>query len=180
MFERLICVSRRLRRFFHRWHSYNLRFIIPIVIIILILSCVIRPPVYMFQPQVFEYVAIKYLLSLKLHRKVSIKWEKYFQEIHLGINYATIRCLFSELIGTGTIIILFENIVDHIKQIVINYGKDTREQHSVFTFFLYCWTFYCRQKIWDMKGSFNKLFFKVVACRIKRVGIYSRLTNKFF
>jgi hypothetical protein len=42
----------------------------------LILSCVIGPSVYMFQPQVFEYVAITYLLSLKLHTKASIKIEK--------------------------------------------------------------------------------------------------------
>jgi hypothetical protein len=56
MFERLICVSTQLRTFFNRWNSFKLKFIIPIIIVISILSCVIGPPVYMFQPQILEYV----------------------------------------------------------------------------------------------------------------------------
>ena len=50
MFERLTCVSRRLRRFCHRCNTYHLKYFIPLFIIISILACVIGPPVYMFEP----------------------------------------------------------------------------------------------------------------------------------
>jgi len=52
IFERLICVSTRLRTFFNRWFSYKLKVLIPIIMIILILSCVIGPSVYMYQPEI--------------------------------------------------------------------------------------------------------------------------------
>jgi hypothetical protein len=52
MFERLICISTRLRTFFHQFYSFRLNFIIPIITIILILGCVIGPPVYMYQPRI--------------------------------------------------------------------------------------------------------------------------------
>lgn len=56
MFERLICVSPRLKIFFNRWNSLKLKFIMPILIMIIILGCVIGPSVYMFQPQLLKYV----------------------------------------------------------------------------------------------------------------------------
>jgi len=60
MFERLMCVSRRLSTFFNRWYSYKLKFMIPIIMIILILSCVSGPPVYMYQTEIIlEYVNIR-------------------------------------------------------------------------------------------------------------------------
>lgn len=56
MFERLICVSKRLRIFCHQWNSYKLPLILPMLLIILNLSCVIGPPVYMYQPKmIFRY-----------------------------------------------------------------------------------------------------------------------------
>jgi hypothetical protein len=60
MFERLMCVSTRLRTFFHQWNLSKFKFIFPIIIMIMILGCVIGPPVYMFQPQTLEYA--KYFL----------------------------------------------------------------------------------------------------------------------
>jgi hypothetical protein len=65
MFERLMCVSTKLRSFFNRCNSYKLKFIIPIVIVITLLSCIIGPPVYMFQPVILEYVNIKCPLYLE-------------------------------------------------------------------------------------------------------------------
>jgi hypothetical protein len=59
MFERLMCASRKLRTFFHQWCSYKFNFIIPIIMIILILGCVIGPPVYMYQSGIIsQYVNI--------------------------------------------------------------------------------------------------------------------------
>lgn len=43
---------------------------------------------------------------------ISIQWKRYFHEIHFGKNHFTIRCLFSELIPTGTII-LFNSYIIH-------------------------------------------------------------------
>jgi hypothetical protein len=54
MFERLMCASTKLRSFFNRCNSYKLKFIIPIVIVITLLSCIIGPPVYMFQPVIIS------------------------------------------------------------------------------------------------------------------------------
>jgi hypothetical protein len=61
MFEHLTYVSRRLRTFFNRWHSYKLNLFPPMIIIILILSCVIWPPISMYQLTIIlEYVNIQY------------------------------------------------------------------------------------------------------------------------
>lgn len=54
MFERLTCVSRRLRRITNRCNSPIFKFILPIIIIITILICAIGPPVYMYQPQLIS------------------------------------------------------------------------------------------------------------------------------
>jgi hypothetical protein len=57
MFERLMCVSTKLRSFFNRCNSYQLKFIIPIIIMSIILCCVIGPPVYMYEPEIIpKYV----------------------------------------------------------------------------------------------------------------------------
>lgn len=48
----------------------------------------------------------------ELHPNASLRWQRYFQEFHLGFNHFTIRCLFSELIPTG-VIILFNSIIIH-------------------------------------------------------------------
>ncbi|CAF1125535.1 unnamed protein product [Rotaria sordida] len=120
MFERLLCVSTRLRTFFNRWNSFKLKFIIPISIIIIILGCVIAPPVYMFQPGILDN---EILMDLKmdinktyceLNPKASVKWKKYFHEVHFGMNHFTMRCLFSELIPTGAVILFNSYIIYHI------------------------------------------------------------------
>jgi hypothetical protein len=46
--------------------------------------------------------------------KASIKWQKYFNDVHLGKNHYTVRCLFSELIPTGAIILFNTYIVHHL------------------------------------------------------------------
>ena len=51
MFERLTCVSRRLRAFFHRWNRSQFKFLIPLMILMSILMSVIGPSLYMYQPQ---------------------------------------------------------------------------------------------------------------------------------
>lgn len=53
MFERLTCVSRCLRTFAQRCSRFHLKFVIPIVSMILIIVCVIGPPVYMYEPRIF-------------------------------------------------------------------------------------------------------------------------------
>lgn len=40
-----------------------------------------------------------------VNSNVSMKWQKYFNDIHLGLNHYTIRCLFSELIPTAGVIL---------------------------------------------------------------------------
>jgi len=56
MFERLTCVSKRLRSLFYRWNTSQLKFVFPLMIIVFILGCVLGPPVYMYEPKMFEYV----------------------------------------------------------------------------------------------------------------------------
>jgi hypothetical protein len=65
MFERLTCVSTRLRTLFHRWNASKFKFVLPFIVIIIILICVIGPPLYMYQPQISEYVK-KFQISLFL------------------------------------------------------------------------------------------------------------------
>ncbi|CAF3436375.1 unnamed protein product [Rotaria sp. Silwood2] len=122
MFERLMCVSKRLRAFFNRCNSYQLKFIIPILIVLIILSCVIGPSVYMFQPQILDKEIMNSTMNrtrtyCELSSKVSMKWKKYFHDIHIGINRYTIRCLFSELIPTAAIILFNSYIIYHVVKI---------------------------------------------------------------
>lgn len=56
MFERLLCVSMRLRTSFSEFRSLKVTIIIPFCIIMIILGCVIGPPVYMFEPEILKYV----------------------------------------------------------------------------------------------------------------------------
>ena len=51
MFERLTCVSIRLRTLFHRWNASKFKFILPFIIVSIILIGVLGPPLYMYQPQ---------------------------------------------------------------------------------------------------------------------------------
>jgi len=63
MFERLICVSKRLKTFFNRCNSCTFKFLIPIIMIIFILGCVIGPPLYIYQPEIIsKYVNRQHLL----------------------------------------------------------------------------------------------------------------------
>jgi hypothetical protein len=57
MFERLLCVSTKLTRFFNRWKIFKLNFIIPIMVVIILLILIIGPPVYMYQPtRILKYL----------------------------------------------------------------------------------------------------------------------------
>ena len=56
MFERLTCVSKRLRTLFYRWNASRFKFVLPFIMIIIIVVGVIGPPLYMYQPQLFKYV----------------------------------------------------------------------------------------------------------------------------
>ena len=58
MFERLVCVSPRLKSLCRRWKSLKLKFIVPIVLIALILVAIIGPPLYMFQPNVLKTLTL--------------------------------------------------------------------------------------------------------------------------
>ncbi len=65
-FERLMCVSSKLRTLFNPCNSFKFKLIISIIMIIFILSCVIVPPIYMYQPLIIpKYVNIQNLLSLR-------------------------------------------------------------------------------------------------------------------
>ena len=44
----------------------------------------------------------------------SNRWQKYFHEVHFGMNHFTIRCLLSELIPTGAIILFNSCIIYHL------------------------------------------------------------------
>ena len=49
-----------------------------------------------------------------LDPNASFRWKKYFYEVHLGFNHFTIRCVFSELIPTGIIILFNSYIIGHV------------------------------------------------------------------
>ena len=71
MFERLMCVSTRLRTLLNQRMSFKMKLIIPVVILIIILGCVIGPPIYMFQPtRMPVYVIIHYLLTDAFRKSV--------------------------------------------------------------------------------------------------------------
>ena len=66
---------------------------------------------------------------------VSLWWQTYFHQNHLGINHFTLICLFSELIPTGTILLSTSWIMQHAFQKIRysrradhrrKFGKQTR------------------------------------------------------
>lgn len=50
----------------------------------------------------------------QLHSNASIGWKRYFNELHFGINHYTTRCIFSELIPTGAVVLFNSYIIYHI------------------------------------------------------------------
>jgi hypothetical protein len=52
----------------------------------------------------------------QLHSNASLQWQKYFNEVHIGMNYFTIRCIFSELIPSGAVILFNSYITCHLHQ----------------------------------------------------------------
>ena len=50
----------------------------------------------------------------RLNQNASIRWQKYFSDIHIGVNHATLRCIFSELIPTGAILLFNSYILFHL------------------------------------------------------------------
>jgi len=83
MFERLMCVSKKLRSFFNRCNSYKHIYIIPILIMSIILFCVFGPPVYMYEPEIIpKYV--KHTGSL-VHRRVKT-FDKSHKKTYFLIN----------------------------------------------------------------------------------------------
>jgi magnesium-transporting ATPase (P-type) len=52
--------------------------------------------------------------SCGLNPNASVKWKKYFYDVHLGLNHYTIRCFFSELFPSGMIILFNSYIIYHL------------------------------------------------------------------
>ncbi|CAF3866166.1 unnamed protein product [Adineta steineri] len=139
MFERLICVSKKLQSFFDRWNLYKYKYIIPIMIGIIIVGCAVGPSVYMFQPQIRINQAIRMTTNSTkrycgLHPNASTKWRQFFHEVRFGKNHYTIRCLFSELIPTATIILFNGCIILHLmktyRRLHRAYGCKPRQKQS--------------------------------------------------
>ncbi|UJR32389.1 hypothetical protein I4U23_019851 [Adineta vaga] len=120
MFERLMCVSSKLRYIFNRWNSSNVKFIIPLMIITLILCGVVGLPIYMFQPQIFigkmmNGTMMKTKRYCGISPNASVRWQNYFEQVGFGQNHYTVRCLFSELIPAGTIILINTYIIYYLR-----------------------------------------------------------------
>ena len=62
-----------------------------------------------------------------LSPQASIKWKKYFYEIRLGLNHFTVRCLFSELIPTGAVILFNLYIISHLLRTHRHLNQSHRE-----------------------------------------------------
>ena len=152
MFERLTCISKKLRTFFYRWNRTSIKFLIPILLLILNFFAVILPPLLTYQPQISPYVnpishtqnlLIDYFRNKAtnstvspmygycgLNSDVSIKWKKYFNEISFGFNHYTIRCLFSELIPAGGIIIFNICILYYLCRTSHNFDRKNCERKA--------------------------------------------------
>jgi hypothetical protein len=65
------------------------------------------------------------MMNCNLNTNVSVEWERYFHEIHFGMNHFTIRCLFSELIPPGAIILFNSYIIHHL----IRTHRRLRQRH---------------------------------------------------
>jgi hypothetical protein len=53
----------------------------------------------------------------ELSATASVEWHKYFHELRFGLNHFTIRCLFSELIPTGAVILFNSYIIYHVVRV---------------------------------------------------------------
>ncbi|CAF1295405.1 unnamed protein product [Adineta ricciae] len=120
MFERLLCVSTELRSFFNRWNASKLKFIIPLMIVAMIVGAVVGLPVYMFEPQIcVEKInnGTKLIARgcCRVSPNASVQWQLYFEQVSFGRNHYTVRCLFSELIPAGTIILINGYIIYHLR-----------------------------------------------------------------
>ena len=82
--------------------------------IIFILAGVIGPSVYMYEPAMDSTVQIT---NCGVNSNASLQWQIYFHEVHLGRNHFTVRCLFSELIPTGAILLFNFYIIYYIIRI---------------------------------------------------------------
>ena len=54
------------------------------------------------------------ILFCTFHGNVSDAWRNYFTNVDFGLNHTTIRCLFSELIPTGGILVFNCYIIYHL------------------------------------------------------------------
>ena len=63
-----------------------------------------------------EFISFRTSTSLDCHlnSNISIAWQMYFNQFYLGSNHFTVRCLFSEMIPTGAVILFNICIVYHI------------------------------------------------------------------
>ena len=53
-------------------------------------------------------------MSCGLDPNISSEWQRYFSDLKLGVNHFTIRCMFSELMPTGAIILFNCYIIYHL------------------------------------------------------------------
>jgi hypothetical protein len=51
-----------------------------------------------------------------LYSKASVEWQKYFYDVHFGLNHCTIHCLVSELIPAGAIFLFNGHIIYYLVQ----------------------------------------------------------------
>jgi len=51
-----------------------------------------------------------------LNSNASVKWQKYFYDVHFGPNHYTIHCLVSELIPAGVIFLFNSHIIYYLVQ----------------------------------------------------------------
>ncbi len=63
-----------------------------------------------------------------VNSNVSIKWQKYFNDVRLGPNHYTIRCLFSELIPAAAIILINSCIMYHLVQTLHHFNQNNDDK----------------------------------------------------
>jgi len=73
------------------------------------------------------------IMYCEVNSNASIKWQRYFHEVHLGMNHFTVRCLSSELIPTGMVILFNSYIIYYIVRTcrcldTKNHHKSRKEQ----------------------------------------------------
>lgn len=65
-----------------------------------------------------------------LSSRASNEWKRYFYELHFGLNHFTIRCLFSELIPTGAVILFNSYIIFHLIRTHRRLHQQPHREHS--------------------------------------------------